>query len=193
MKKLKLAIISLLSATAVFAQKTNELESIIEGEKAAWLRQNAATERGLLNAADNRSDITYTRFHFWVDPAVKYIRGEILTVFEPIESVSSLNFDFSAMLKMDSIVWHGQKLVFFSAGDILTVQFPTVLPAVLPDSLTFFYQGEPTSSGFGAFETNTHAGTPVMWTLSEPYGAKEWMPCKQSLTDKIDSVVVYHL
>jgi aminopeptidase N len=145
----------------------------------------------LLKAADNRSDITYTRFHFWVDPAVKYIKGEILTVFEPIESVSSLDFDFSAMLTMDSIFWHGQKLVFSSSGDILTVQFPTVLPAVLPDSLTFFYQGKPTSSGFGSFETNTHAGTPVMWTLSEPYGAMEWMPCKQALNDKIDSVDIY--
>jgi len=191
MKKIKFAIALLLFATAIFAQKTDELESIIEGEKAAWLRQNAVTERGLLNAADNRSDIIYTRVHFWVDPAVKYIRGEILTVFEPIESVSSLDFDFSAVLTMDSIVWHGQKLVFSSVGDILTVQFPAVLPAVLPDSLTFFYQGEPTSSGFGSFETNTHAGTPVMWTLSEPYGAMEWMPCKQSLTDKIDSADIF--
>jgi len=31
---------------------------------------------------------------------------------------------------------------------------------------------------------------PVLWTLSEPYGAKEWWPCKQSLVDKIDSIDV---
>jgi len=28
----------------------------------------------------------------------------------------------------------------------------------------------------------------VSWTLSEPFSAYEWFPCKQSLTDKIDSV-----
>jgi aminopeptidase N len=30
----------------------------------------------------------------------------------------------------------------------------------------------------------------VSWTLSEPFSAYEWFPCKQSLTDKIDSVSV---
>lgn len=31
-------------------------------------------------------------------------------------------------------------------------------------------------------------GNEVTWTLSQPYSAYEWFPCKQSLTDKIDSV-----
>ncbi len=30
----------------------------------------------------------------------------------------------------------------------------------------------------------------VSWTLSEPFSAYEWMPCKQSLKDKIDSVKI---
>ena len=30
----------------------------------------------------------------------------------------------------------------------------------------------------------------VSWTLSEPFSAYEWFPCKQSLTDKIDSVSI---
>jgi len=30
----------------------------------------------------------------------------------------------------------------------------------------------------------------VSWTLSEPFSAYEWFPCKQSLTDKIDSVYI---
>jgi hypothetical protein len=42
MKKIQSLIAVLLLTTAIFAQKTDELESIIEGEKAAWLRQNAA-------------------------------------------------------------------------------------------------------------------------------------------------------
>jgi len=34
-------------------------------------------------------------------------------------------------------------------------------------------------------------GNYVTWTLSEPYSAYEWWPCKQSLTDKADSVYVF--
>jgi aminopeptidase N len=34
-------------------------------------------------------------------------------------------------------------------------------------------------------------GNQVTWSLSEPYSAYEWWPCKQSLTDKADSVYVF--
>jgi aminopeptidase N len=33
-------------------------------------------------------------------------------------------------------------------------------------------------------------GNKVVWTLSEPFSAMEWFPCKQSLTDKLDSSYV---
>jgi aminopeptidase N len=33
-------------------------------------------------------------------------------------------------------------------------------------------------------------GNKVVWTLSEPFSAMEWFPCKQSLTDKADSSFV---
>ena len=31
-------------------------------------------------------------------------------------------------------------------------------------------------------------GEPMIWTLSEPYGAREWWPCKDLNTDKPDSL-----
>lgn len=34
-------------------------------------------------------------------------------------------------------------------------------------------------------------GNQVTWSLSEPFSAYEWWPCKQSLTDKADSVWVF--
>ncbi len=186
-----LPLIALLfTGLQLFAQ-TNDLESIINGEKAAWIKAHQANDRGIQSEADNRSDIRYCRLHWTVDPAIKYIKGEVMTVFEPTESVASLDFDFSAALTMDSIVFHGLKIPFSHLGDIISVSFPTALAPFLPDSLTFFYKGEPTSSGFGSFEVNSHDNTPVMWTLSEPYGAKEWWPCKQALNDKIDSIDIY--
>lgn len=192
MKKFGFSTLLCLASICLFAQGFDPLEDIVEQEKSAWLRtQQAAQNRDLQNSANNRSDIRYCRMHWTVNPAVKYVQGEIMTVFEPLESVSSLEFDFSEALLMDSIGYHGQQLTFSRAGNILTVQFPGTLPAFLPDSLTFYYQGAPTSTGFGSFEVNTHEGAPVLWTLSEPYGAMEWWPCKQALNDKIDSIDVF--
>lgn len=190
MKPLLLFCLWIALPLSLFAQTSDPLESIIESEKAQWLRQHVQPRNGL-NSADNRSDIRYCRIHWTVDPAVRYIKGEVTTVFEPAETLGSLDFDFSGALTMDSILYHGGSLSFVHSGDLLTVQFPQSLPALLPDSITFFYQGQPTSTGFGSFETNQHNGTPILWTLSEPYGAMEWWPCKQSLTDKIDSIDIF--
>ncbi|MCB0523270.1 MAG: T9SS type A sorting domain-containing protein [Lewinellaceae bacterium] len=173
--------------------QNDDFETIVQTEKSAWLRNQKAQERGGLVSAVNRSDIQYCRLHWTVDPAVKYIRGTVMTVFEPYEILSSLEFDFSEALTMDSVLYHGQKLIFTRLGDVLTVEFPQNLAAQVKDSLTFYYQGIPTSTGFGSFETGIHGpdSIPVLWTLSEPYGAKEWWPCKQSLDDKIDSIDVF--
>jgi hypothetical protein len=58
-------------------------------------------------------------------------------------------------------------------------------------TVSVFYQGHPARTGFQAFGWGAHAGgTPVVWTLSEPNGAREWWPCKDRPDDKADSVEV---
>ncbi len=174
-----------------FGQSLEALDSIIEMEKSAWLRRLAALERGTSASADNRADIQYCRAHWTVDPAIRYIRGVITTVFEPSETLDKLEFDFSSTLMMDSILYRGKPVSFSRNGEVLKVHFPASLPAFLPDSIVFYYQGEPPKTGFGSFEIGQHNGVPVLWTLSEPYGARDWWPCKQSLNDKIDSIDIY--
>jgi len=78
-----------------------------------------------------------------------------------------------------------------NADDELRITLPNVLNAGVLDSLTVNYSGNPISSGFGSYEQTTHNGVPIVWTLSEPYGAKAWWPCKQDLIDKADSIDVY--
>lgn len=47
------------------------------------------------------------------------------------------------------------------------------------------YSGDPGGNYFG---WASHGGSPLIWTLSEPYGARHWWPCKDLNTDKADSV-----
>jgi aminopeptidase N len=51
----------------------------------------------------------------------------------------------------------------------------------------------PPETGFGSFAAEVHGpnNVPVLWTLSEPYGAKDWWPIKQDLNDKIDSIDIF--
>ena len=52
------------------------------------------------------------------------------------------------------------------------------------------YNGAPQTGGFGYFVFGTRAGKRFAWSLSEPYGAREWWPCKDHPSDKADSVRV---
>ena len=53
------------------------------------------------------------------------------------------------------------------------------------------YSGVPPTNGFNSFVKSTHNGSPIIWTLSEPFGARDWWPCKQDLNDKINNIDVY--
>jgi aminopeptidase N len=53
-----------------------------------------------------------------------------------------------------------------------------------------YYQGIPPRTGFGSFAVANHTGVPIIWTLSEPYGSRDWWPCRNGLDDKADSIDV---
>lgn len=139
--------------------------------------------------AVNNSDFVYQRCEWRVDPLVNYIDGKITTYFVPNQSISNIQFDLSVALTVDSIVYHSTNLTFTHANEILDGQFASALPGNVIDSVSVYYHGAPDTSVRG-FHLSVHGpnNDPVMWTLSEPYGAKNWWPCKQDLNDKIDSV-----
>jgi len=143
------------------------------------------------NSVGTNYNQSYLRLEFEVDPAVNYIKGVITFYFEITNSTNKLSFDMCSEISVDSILFRNNKLQSSKANTILTVNLPENITTGTNDSLSIYYQGTPAGSGFGSFTTSTHNGTPVMWTLSEPFGAKDWWPCKQSLTDKPDSIDIY--
>lgn len=135
-------------------------------------------------------DVIYHRCYWEIDPAIHYIKGSIRTHFKPlVASLNQLEFDMSVALTVDSVKYHTTSVTFtHTAGNILSVSLPQSIPISTLDSVTVFYKGAPPNTGFGSFIKSSHGGTPVIWTLSEPYGTKDWWPCKQNLSDKIDSI-----
>lgn len=139
--------------------------------------------------ADNY-DVKYNRCEWKVNPNIYYISGMVTTYFVPKDAgFSEIDFDFSSAMTTDSVIYHGTTATFIQqTGDVLAVNLPAEIPVGTLDSVTVYYQGAPIGSGFGSFIQSTHATGPIIWTLSEPFGARDWWPCKQSLNDKIDSI-----
>ncbi len=140
--------------------------------------------------ADNNFDVRYYRCTWNVDPAVRYISGSVISIFKMKVGGSSVVFDCSDTLSVDSVLYHGTAIGYKkNGGDKLELDFPSALATGITDSVGIYYHGVPRrSSGFHPFEQDYHNGVPVLWSLSEPYGAREWWPCKNDLGDKADSI-----
>jgi aminopeptidase N len=138
-------------------------------------------------------DLKYHRMEWMIDPGEYFIAGTVTTYFVPTEDdFNEISFDLATVLDVSEVLYHGQTLNFQQlSGNQLKISLPNPLSQGQLDSVSITYEGEPPSSGFGSFGQGTHNGVPALWTLSEPYGAKDWWPCKQDLVDKIDSIDVY--
>lgn len=139
----------------------------------------------------NDYDIFYHRAIWFINPAEIYISGSITTYFTTTQDISEIGFDLSQQLSVDSIIFHSSHISYTHSQEILTLQFPQPLSQGSVDSVTVYYCGMPQTEN-GSFDNYYHdtlnTNVPALWTLSEPYGAKDWWPCKQSLDDKIDSI-----
>ncbi len=193
MKKTLNTLLLLACAAFLFAQNDTELyfEDIVCKEAEAhthfFLPPSAAT------SLTENYDLKYYRFEWFIDPGFYFIEGKATVYFQTLEdNFSEINFDFSSALDVENIKYHGQDLTYSQDGNyLLTIQLPNALSAGTLDSMTIEYAGAPPSGGFGSFIQSEHNGTPILWTLSEPFGSQDWWPTKNGLEDKIDSIDIY--
>jgi len=176
------------SISSVFAQN-----SIIKTNRIAEAEMKSASRLMNLqvNANTQNYDVTYHKLEFTVNPAVYAITGKVTTTFKALSNMTTVTFDFNNAITVSSVKSGTTNLTFTqNANEELIITLPTTLTTGNFATLEINYSGAP-STGEQAFTKSTHNGTPIIWTLSEPFGARDWWPCKQDLNDKVDSIDVY--
>jgi len=161
--------------------------------------ENALQELYKLNkksVSKSEYDIVYNRLHFYVDPDTTHMRGSVMSYFKPqMKDFHRVKFDFVNKFTIDSIVYHGQHIADYSYSSVqLAIELSDTIPVGSLDSIEVFYNGAPslhTNRSYIREKSRPKDPHGVIFTLSEPYGAREWWPCKQSLDDKIDSLDVF--
>lgn len=103
-------------------------------------------------------------------------------------------FELITAHTIQTMVINGTTYTNFSRiGDNVLVKIaPITQGNTIVASIT--YSGTPPTGGFFSGISTAYSSTwqkNVTWTLSEPFAAKDWFPCKQVLTDKADSVWVF--
>jgi aminopeptidase N len=188
---LTLIILITIGAQAQKKDFFSESQEIATSEMSkAAMRQQAFLSGTSFSKASTNFDIHYLNCKWKVDPAIRYIQGSVLTGFTMLQRSNIITLDLMDALQVDSVTNGNVKLNFYRPFDnTIVVSLGLFLNAGQQGSFEIHYKGvPPPSSPFSSFTNSTHAGTPVVWTLSEPYGGRDWWPCKNGLNDKADSL-----
>jgi len=173
----------------------NAQDSISEISKIAASERSSTKKKMNLEVNSNTQnyDITYHKLEFNVDPGIYSISGKITTTYTALANMNTLTFDLSNTLLVSSVKINNVSLAFTQNTNELIITLPTTQLTGSQATVEVAYSGAPPQNGFFAFTSTTHgpSNTPVIYTLSEPFGARDWWPCKQDLNDKINNIDVY--
>jgi aminopeptidase N len=108
-------------------------------------------------------------------------------------SLDTLAFELHSALTVDSVRVGGVRRSFLRRGHTIRIPLNPQPPQGTLVEAEVFYRGTPPSTGAtGIFNRASPTwGNQVTWTLTQPFYAHTWWPCKQILTDKADSVWVF--
>ncbi len=142
-------------------------------------------------ANQTKYDVSFYKLDFEVDATGHRIDGYTLINLAVTEGpLSQIELDFYNNMHVTSVLSGETALSYVHDNNILTITLNQPYETGSELSFKVYYNGDPSWSGSGAFRFSTYSGKPHFWSLSEPYGAREWFPCKDVPEDKADSVAI---
>lgn len=188
-------LILVFAMVASFAQQ----KSFVEENRQIRISEKESFEKGkqyfdIDYPGDLQIDITYYKLNLFIDHLSPFISGSVNIDCEISDSSTSTDLiflDLQNPLTVDSVLLTGIPLIFNHSDGKINITLDRTYSSGEKINLLIKYHGTPGSSGFGSFEYDTHNSVPTIYTLSEPYGASDWFPCKDTPADKADSSDVW--
>ena len=152
-------------------------------------RRHLHQSRGAVSLASTWFDATYYGLNLRISTSPLLLSG-IVTIrgISNADRPQFLTLDFMNSMHIDSVKVRGVTVGFYQQASSFGVSLDSGYRTGDEIALDVYYRGTPVATGFGSFIAASHSGIPWIWTLSEPYGARDWWPCKDHPSDKADSV-----
>lgn len=180
----------LLLSSALYAQKTATIQSFRRAEAEAKERVAKQLINPTVQATQNQKtfDVTYYDISLKLDPSTNHLLGSVFSSMSIVDETAVVEWDLVSAYQVDSVLVNGAKSQFTHGKNILAIDLGQTYSPGEEVSTTVYYQGFPNNTGYRAFRFDLMMGQPMIWSLSEPYGARTWWPCKDYPYDKADSV-----
>lgn len=159
----------------------------------------AANRRSVVSATHtqlmNQYDVHYYKLNVALERTSTFIRGSVtVKALSQVANLDTFGLEVHPNLTVDSVKANGLRRNFFRQGNALSILLTQNFSVGQDIAVEVFYRGTPPSGNFFSGMTNDNSpswGNQVTWSLSQPFSAYEWWPCKQVLTDKADSLEVW--
>lgn len=199
MKKLLLLLaLAPVIANAQFYKEHHACAAAKQRGAAALIRQQAReASLSVLTSHELKYDVKFVKLDLNLERNTTYVSGGVTTVATPTMVLDTFMTILHQNLTIDSIRFNGALKTAIRQDSMVKIAMLPVLPQGSTFTVTIYYKGTPPPGGSAigsAFDTDASGntwGNNVTWSLSEPVGAYQWWPCKQVLTDKIDSSWVF--
>lgn len=138
----------------------------------------------------NKYDVKYLKLDVNVEANNRYISGSVLTLSKVVAGMDTFITEFKSTMVVDSVLINGVRKTFTQSSDHIFIPLGATLSVGNTLTSLIYYHG--TTSSLGVY-AGTVGSTGLNYTasLSESYQAREWFPCKQILSDKIDSADIW--
>lgn len=131
-------------------------------------------------------DVLHYEIDIAVNPTTKIVEGTVTILVRSLaDGLASFDLDADDVLTINAVTETGGSPCTFShISGILTVDPPAALNHDEEIEITIAYDGTPIGAANPGLFFTTQGGIPVIFSLSEPWSARAWWPCKDYPDDK---------
>lgn len=190
---LLLTVSSILSAQHEHACATGKQQS--EERTRNLLARSAQANPNISH--ELRYDVKFVHLNLNLERNTKYISGNVRTVATVTSNVlDTFMCILHQVFTIDSIKINNSLVSFIRQDSSVKCKVTPAFNSGTSFTTQVYYKGTAPTGGSAigsGFSTGTSGswGNQATWSLSESFVAYHWWPCKQSLTDKIDSSWVF--
>lgn len=156
------------------------------------IAQSAAEKPALLSPLLAQYDLHYVKLDIRMNNVSTSVAGKAtLKATVTATFLAQFAFELDSMLLIDSIRVQGNVPVITRSGSLVTTMLATPLTGGQELTAEIHYHGAtPSGTSFftrGLVTNPSFYNHSITFSLSDRFLAKDWWPCKQDITDKIDS------
>jgi aminopeptidase N len=144
-------------------------------------------------------DVEHYDIDLVVDLAGESLMGSVTITFSGIDqSVNEIVLNFLDTMTITEVLWLG----FFNMNldyvreneDLVSIDLPFSVPTWWQSQVTVYFEGSPQPDGIYGFRfSQTPGGAPIAASLSQPWSARSWWPCKDDPRDKATFTATLHV